>query len=251
MVTITVNVYRYAPDVDPAPRYETYTVPYTRDMRVLDVLEVIREDLGQAIGYRWLCGVKKCGMCAMTVNGKPCLACWEPAEPEMTIEPLGGFRIIRDLVVDRDDYDREILRLDPFLRRPEDRPYTGFPEPLTGVEMQRAATMMNCIECLLCVSVCPTVSERFAGPAAMVQLARWAFDPRDGAERSAYAIHGGIGNCADCGDCTTVCPAKIPIKEVAIAGLREICAKDGYAGYGPAPEYKCGREDPQSQQRSQ
>lgn len=248
--SIQVTVYRYAPDVDAAPRYETYEVPYSKAMRVLDVLEAIREDLGQAIGYRWLCGVKKCGMCAMTVNGKPSLACWEAAEPGMTIEPLGGFRVIRDLVVDRDDYEQQILRLDPVLQRPEDRPYAGFPEALTGLEMQRAATMMNCIECLLCVSVCPTVSERFAGPAALVQLARWAFDPRDGADRGAYAIHGGIGDCADCGDCTTACPAKIPIKEMAVAGLREICARDGYTGYGPAPEYKCGKESAEVGQTS-
>ncbi len=240
---VKANVFRYAPDVDAAPRFETYEVPYSKEMRVLDVLEAIREDLGHAVGYRWLCGVKKCGMCSMTVNGKPCLACWEPAESEMTIEPLGGFRIIRDLVVDRDDYEEQILRLDPFLQRPEERPYPGFPEPLTAVEMQRAATMMNCIECLLCVSVCPTMGEKFAGPAAMVQLARWAFDPRDAAERGAYALAGGIGNCADCGDCTTACPAKIPIKEMAFAGLREICASQGYTGYGPAPEYKCGCEE--------
>lgn len=246
MDTVKASVYRYAPDVDSAPRYETYVVPHEKDMRVLDVLEAIREDLGQAIGYRWLCGVKKCGLCAMIVNGRPCLACWEPAEPEMTIEPLGGFRIIRDLVVDRDEYEQEILRLEPFLHRPADRPYAGFPEALTGVEMRRAATMMNCIECLLCVAVCPTVSERFAGPAALVQLARWAFDPRDGAERGAHAIYGGIGHCADCGDCTAACPAGIPIKEVAIAGLREICAREGYTGYGPAPEYKCGRNSVRS-----
>jgi succinate dehydrogenase/fumarate reductase iron-sulfur protein len=212
-------------------------------MRVLDALEALREDLGHAVAYRWLCGVKKCGMCAMTVNGKPALACWEPAVAEMTIEPLGGFPIIRDLVVDRDEHDQKALTLDLFLQRPADRSYPGFPEPLTAAQMERAATMMNCIECLMCVSVCPTVGEKFLGPAALVQLARWAFDPRDGADRAAYALYGGVGTCADCGDCTTACPAKIPIKEMAMAGLREICAREGYTGYGPAPEYKCGHEE--------
>jgi fumarate reductase (CoM/CoB) subunit B len=248
--TVKATVYRYAPDVDTAPRYETYEVPYSKAMRVLDVLEAIREDLGEAVGYRWLCGVKKCGMCGMLVNGKPALACWEPAEPEMTIEPLGGFTVIRDLVVNRDVYETHLQRLDPFLQRPADRPHPEFPEPLTASEMERAATMMNCIECLLCVAVCPTMGERFAGPAAMVQLARWAFDPRDGADRAAYALHGGIGHCADCGDCTAACPAKIPIKETAIAGLREICAREGYTGYGPAPEYKCGHEESRAHESS-
>ncbi len=241
--TVKVTVYKYAPDVDAEPHYETYEVPYSKGMRVLDALEAIREDLGHSIAYRWLCGVKKCGMCAMTVNGKPCLTCWEPAEAEMVVEPLGGFRVIRDLVVDRAEYEQYVLALDPYLQRDPERPYPGFPEPLTATDMHRAATMMNCIECLLCVSVCPTMGEKFFGPAAMVQLARWAFDPRDATDRAAYALSGGIGNCADCGDCTTACPAGIPVKEMAIAGLREICAREGYTGYGPAPHYKCGHDE--------
>jgi succinate dehydrogenase/fumarate reductase iron-sulfur protein len=240
---VRVRVFRYAPDVDAEPRYETYEIPYARGMRVLDVLEAIREDLGHAVAYRWLCGVKKCGLCAMTVNGRPCLTCWEPAEPEMTIEPLGGFRVIRDLVVDRDEHDARLRTLDLVLRRPADRPYPGFPEPLTATAMSRAAEMMNCIQCLLCVSSCPTVGEKFMGPAAMVAIARWAFDPRDGEDRAAYALFAGIGYCADCGDCTATCPAHIPVKEVAIAGLREICAREEYTGYGPAPDYRCGAQD--------
>ncbi|MDR7523391.1 MAG: 2Fe-2S iron-sulfur cluster-binding protein [Armatimonadota bacterium] len=242
-VVVKVTVFRYAPDVDAEPRYETYEVPYTKGMRVLDVLEAIREELGHAVAYRWLCGVKKCGMCAMTVNGRPSLTCWEPAEPEMTIEPLGGFRVIRDLVVDRDPHDAKLRTLDLVLHRSADRPYPGFPEPLTATEMARAAEMMNCIQCLLCVASCPTVGEKFMGPAALVQVARWAFDPRDGEDRAAYALYAGIGHCADCGDCTTACPAHIPVKEMAIAGLRELCASEGYTGYGPAPEYRCGDED--------
>jgi succinate dehydrogenase/fumarate reductase iron-sulfur protein len=241
--TVKATVFKYAPDVDAEPHYETYEVPYSKAMRVLDVLEAIREDLGHSIAYRWLCGVKKCGMCAMTVNGKPCLTCWEPAEAEMTIEPLSGFKVIRDLVVDRDEYEPNILKLEPFLQRPEERPYTSFPEPLTAIEMRRAAMLMTCIECLACVSACPTSGPKFAGPAAMVQLARWAFDPRDGADRAALALYGGIGQCADCGDCTVACPAHIPVKEMALAGLRELCAREGYTGYGPAAHERCAPEE--------
>ncbi len=238
---VRATVFKYAPDVDDGPHYETFEVPYSKGMRVLDVLEAIREDLGHSIAYRWLCGVKKCGLCAMTVNGKPCLTCWEPAEPEMVIEPLKGFTVIRDLVVDREECDERFLEIDPFLHRPPGRPYPGLPEPLTAGQMRRASTMMHCIECLLCVSVCPVSGENFVGPAALVQLARWAFDPRDGADRAALAVAGGIAECADCGDCTTACPAGIPVKEMAIAGLRELCAREGYADIGPAALQDCKR----------
>jgi succinate dehydrogenase/fumarate reductase iron-sulfur protein len=232
---VRATIFRYEPGVDAAPRYETFEVPYARGMRVLDVLEAIREDLGHSIA-----GVKKCGLCAMTVNGRPCLTCWEPAERDMTIEPLKGFPVIRDLVVDRSADDERFLEVEPFLYRRADRPYPGLPEPLTAGEMRRAATMMNCIECLMCVAACPVPADRFVGPAALVQLARWAFDPRDGRDRGALAIRSGIRECADCGDCTAVCPAGIPVKEMAIAGLREVCAARGYPDAGPPAHPQCG-----------
>jgi fumarate reductase (CoM/CoB) subunit B len=246
--SVRATVFMYDPDVDPAPRYETFDVPYAREMRVLDVLEAIREDLGHSIAYRWLCGVKKCGLCAMTVNGRPCLTCWEPAEPEMRIEPLAGFPVIRDLVVDRDADDQRVLSVEPFLHRSAGRPYPGVPEPLTAGEMRRAATMMNCIECLMCVAACPVPRDGFAGPAALVQLARWAFDPRDGLDRGALAVAAGIRECADCGDCTAACPAGIPVKEMAIAGLREVCTARGYVDVGPPANPQCGRQAERHQQ---
>jgi fumarate reductase (CoM/CoB) subunit B len=218
--TVRAKIFRYAPDVDPEPHYETYQVPYEPDMRVLDVLEGIVEDQGVSLAYRWFCGVKKCGGCGMLVNGRPILACWEPAEAEMVIEPLPNFPVIRDLVIDRSTYDERTTLLEPVLQRKD--PYPGFPEPLTSIQMAGAAEMMNCIECLLCTSMCPSYGEVFVGPASLVQLSKVALDPRDGISRAliAYA-EGQISECVSCYECTQACPTGIQVLEHAIDGLRK------------------------------
>ena len=104
--TISARIFRYDPAKDEKPRYETVEVPFEKDMRVLDVLDYAVDNLGLGIGYRWFCGVKRCGMCGVSVNGKAVLACWEAAQEEMVIEPLANFPVIRDLVVDRSDFEK-------------------------------------------------------------------------------------------------------------------------------------------------
>jgi succinate dehydrogenase/fumarate reductase iron-sulfur protein len=223
---VRAKIFRFAPDIDDAPRYETFEVSHEPNMRVLDVLERIIHEQGQSLAYRWFCGVKKCGACGVQVNGRPVLACWEPAEPEMVIEPLPNHQIVRDLVVDRQDFDARTMSLDPLLKRKE--PYPGFPEPLTATEMAPAAEMMDCIECLLCTSMCPAYGEKFAGPAALVQLAKTALDPRDGGPRAGTAYEvGHIAECVSCYECTQACPTDIRVLEHAIDGLRrQIVAQD-------------------------
>jgi fumarate reductase (CoM/CoB) subunit B len=223
---VRTTILRYAPDVDDAPYWQTYEVPQEPAMRVLDVLERIVEDQGVSLAYRWFCGVMKCGMCAVHVNGKPVLACWEPAEAEMRIEPLPNHTVVRDLVVDRTEFDGIIQELSPLLAR--SMPYPGFPEPLTSTQMAGAAEMMNCIECLLCTSVCPAYGEGFAGPAALVQLAKVALDPRDSQDRATDANDTGqIADCVSCYQCTQACPTHIHVLEHAIDGLRKQMTERG------------------------
>lgn len=216
---VKVTVKKYDPSRDTAPYYRTYTVPYTREMRVLEALDYIVEELGDSLAYQWFCGVKKCGMCGFLVNGRQELGCWEPVEPEMVIEPLPNFPVIRDLVIDRDAYFKNSQALEPWLQRTQ--PYPGFPEPLTSDTMHETAEMMHCIECMLCVSACPAYGPDFMGPAPMVQLAKFALDPRDEGQRARLALEiGGIEHCVSCYQCTRVCPTEIPILETAIEGLR-------------------------------
>jgi succinate dehydrogenase/fumarate reductase iron-sulfur protein len=221
---ITVTIKKFDPSQDDAPYDKTYTIPYTREMRVLETLDYIVEEIGDSLAFQWFCGAKKCGMCGVLVNGKPQLGCWEPAQREMTIEPLPNFPVVRDLVIDREQYDANLEALTPRIQRTAE--YPGFPEKLDSIVMKETAIMSHCIECMVCVSACPAVGENFFGPAPLVQLAKYAYDPRDEGERAEFARDiAGIDHCVSCYQCSTSCPAEIPIFELAIDGMRKKIAQ--------------------------
>lgn len=222
MDPLRVRIYRFDPEVDQAPRYDTFEVPRSPWMRVLDVLDYVHETLAVDIAYRWLCGVKRCGSCAVTVNGSPALACWEPALDEMTVEPLRGLPVIRDLVTAREPFEEGLARIDPLLERRE--AYAGFPEPLSHAVMAQSSSLRDCIQCLACHAACPVVAEPesgFGGPALLVALAELALDPRDGADRTRVAHEQlGVFKCVSCYECERVCPMEIPVVRDAIEPLK-------------------------------
>ena len=236
--TVTLRVARWDPSSEAAGRYETWEVPYVARMRVLDALEYANERLGADIAYRWFCGVRRCGMCAMSVNGEPKLTCWEPAERTMTIEPLPRLPVVRDLVTDRSAYEETLRALHPRLQRTV--PYSGFPEPLP--DMPDVNMLSTCLECLVCHAACPAVGAgghvardgasassagSFPGPTALVQFGRFVLDVRDGRDLGATVLgalgldDAQLGRCHACRGCEKNCPVEIPI----VAALDRIAAR--------------------------
>src|SRR5215831_12592313 len=219
--TVTVRVRRFAPEA--GAQLQEFKVPYQRAMRVLDALNWIAEQAATDLAYRWFCGSKMCGTCAVRMNGREVLACWEAVEPDMTIEPLRNLPVIRDLVVDRAPFDRKVEALEPWIERPA--PYPGFPEPLGHKQMKNASKALDCIGCLCCYSACPVIAlgdlTDFAGPAPLVQLGQTALDPRNDPRKVARTLAGtGIFNCVSCYKCEEVCPASIPIVSAVIEPLK-------------------------------
>jgi len=214
--TITVRVRR-------SDGLASFEVPYRKWMRVLDALNWIAENAATDLAFRWFCGSKMCGTCAVRMNGREVLACWEAVEPAMTIEPLRNLPPIRDLVVDRAPFDAKLRSLEPWIERPA--PYAGFPEPLTHKDMKNASKALDCIGCLCCYSACPVIGlgdlTDFAGPAPLVQLGQTALDPRNDPAKVARALSlTGIFNCVSCYKCEEVCPAAIPIVSQVIEPLK-------------------------------
>ena len=104
---IAVRV-RSSAEADGAVAYKNFQVPYRKWMRVLDALTWISENEAPDLAFRWFCGSKMCGTCAVRMNGREVLACWEAVEPVMTIEPLRNLAVVRDLVVDRSKYEAKV-----------------------------------------------------------------------------------------------------------------------------------------------
>src|SRR5438067_874123 len=130
---VVARIFRFDP-AEGTPRFDRFEVPYQKWMRVLDILNFVNENLASDVAYRWFCGSKMCGTCAVRMNGREVLACWEAVEPSMTIEPLRNLPVIRDLVVDRSPFERKVASLEPWIERTA--PYAGFPEPLLHKEMK-------------------------------------------------------------------------------------------------------------------
>lgn len=220
---VRVSIRRQETNEAGSIRFEEFVVPYVQSMRVLDALNYIAEHLATDIAYRWLCGTKMCGTCAIRMNGREVLACWESVEPVMTIEPLRNLPVVRDLVVDRTPYEDRVAAFEPWLERPD--AYPGFPEPLSHKDIKNASKALDCISCMSCFSACPVVGlgdlTDFAGPAPLVQLAQTALDPRNDPQKVARSLErAGIFNCLSCYKCEEVCPAKIPIVTRIIEPLK-------------------------------
>lgn len=209
-------------------RHQSFNVPYRNRMRVLDALNWIAENEATDLAYRWICGSKMCGSCALRMNGREVLACWEAVEPTMTIEPLRNLPIIRDLVVDRAPFEDKVARLEPWIERPAR--YAGFPEPLSHKQMKDVSKALDCIGCMCCYSACPVIGlgdlTDFAGPAPLVQLGQTALDPRNSPQKVARSLAlTGIFNCVSCYKCEEACPAAIPIVSRVIEPLKAKAAE--------------------------
>jgi fumarate reductase (CoM/CoB) subunit B len=222
---ITLKVLRYNPAVDDKPHYKAYEVPFTKGMRVLDLLNYVKDHVDSTLSYRWECRAGQCGSCGVMVNGQAGLACQTTVSPEggkIVVEPLPIFPIIRDLAVDLEKGVKKILRARPYIHR--DSPPKR-PEILYAWEIEEVKPLRECIECWCCVSMCPVVKvawDIYSGPIVMNSLAKTALDRRNFYDHLLTAYLEGLNACTQCGMCTEVCPKEIDIPEKAVGRMRYI-----------------------------
>jgi succinate dehydrogenase/fumarate reductase iron-sulfur protein len=228
---VTTTIFRYDPDSDERPSYQTYSVPGKERMLVGDVLEYIRENLDGGLAYRWECRMRLCGGCTILINGKPGLICREQAKDGMVLEPLPFLPIVRDLVVDRKSLLDKIYSVRPLTRResPAEHPEPIDPEIISELRVPR-----QCVQCLACVAVCPATEVLTADlfiPPKLIQIAGFAVDDRDRMDRVQESEESNLFDCACCHACEEVCPHEIDISEKVITALRHKTFERG-VGHG-------------------
>ena len=221
--TVTIKVQRYNPETDTEPRYQTYEVPYKDDWVLLDAIVYIKDNLDATLSYRWSCRMGICGSCGMNVNGYPRLTCsthLREFRAGMTVEPLSNFPVIRDLVVDIDDFMGKLKSVKPWIVRQLEQPLGAGEFLQSANQIDNYRQFSQCINCMLCYAACPVygMENEFLGPAAIALARRYNNDSRDqGSEERVrvLAASEGIWDCSFVGECSAACPKGVdPAKAI-------------------------------------
>jgi len=214
---VALRVFRYNPEADRRPHYQTFQVEAEDTDLVLDLLHNVKWYQDGTLGFRRSCGHGICGSDAMRINGLNRLACKvlvREVGAKITVEPLLGLRVLKDLIVDLEPFFASYRSVLPFLINHDPTP-AG--ERLQSPEQRaRFDDTTKCILCAACTTSCPSFwgNGQYVGPAAIVQAHRFVFDSRDqaGAERLRLLNDRmGVWRCHDVFNCTEACPRGIEV----------------------------------------
>ena len=214
---VKFKVYRYQPEVREDPYFDTFEFDAEPTDRILDGLNHIRWQLDGTLSLRRSCQHGVCGSDAMRINGVNRLACKVligDVGAKITIEPLMGFRVIKDLVVDMDDFFDQYRSVLPYMITNEPPPEAERLQSPAEREVYDDTT--KCILCAACTTACPSFwsNPDFVGPAAIVQAHRFIFDSRDEGADDRLQVLGqrdGVWRCRTIFNCTEACPRDIKI----------------------------------------
>lgn len=215
---VTLKVFRYNPEKDKKPHYESYKLDADPTDRVLDLLEYVKGNFDGTLSFRRSCAHGVCGSDGMRINGRNRLACKalvnELDTDKITVEPMLGMKVIKDLIVDMEPFFENYRSVLPFLINDEPAPKQ---ERLQSIEQrERFDDTTKCILCACCTTSCPSfwANEQYVGPAAIVNAHRFIYDSRDraGAERlNILNDQFGVYRCHTIFNCTEACPRDIEI----------------------------------------
>ncbi len=211
---VKIKILRFNPEQDTNPHYETYTVEQEPTDRVLDALNKIKWYTDGTLTFRRSCAHGVCGSDAMRINGKNMLACKALVRDvghTITVEPLLGLKIEKDLIVDMEPFFDNYKKVLPYFINDSPLPADGKERLQTPEQRARFDDTTKCILCAACTTSCPSYwgSDDYLGPAALVAAHRFVFDSRD--EAAAERMHiisetDGLARCHTIFNCTEVCP---------------------------------------------
>ncbi|MCH7761230.1 succinate dehydrogenase iron-sulfur subunit [candidate division TA06 bacterium] len=211
------KIKRFNPEKDEKSYWGEYDVEVEPTDRVLDGLHLIKWYQDGTLTLRRSCGHGICGSDAMVINGVNRLACKvliKDLGKSITVEPMRGFRVIKDLVVDMKGFFEKYRSIKPYLitdTPPPEKERLQSPE-----ERERFDGSTKCILCGACTTACPSfwADKEYVGPAAIVQAHRFLMDSRDEGKKVRLEILGdreGVWRCRTIFNCIEACPRDIDV----------------------------------------
>ena len=221
----TFKIYRYDPDTGHNPRVDTYTLDLDKTgPMVLDALIRIKNEVDSTLTFRRSCREGICGSCSMNMDGRNGLACTtaiDDIKGDVTITPLPHMEVVKDLVPDLTHAYAQYSSIQPWLKTVTPAP-SGRERLQSPEDRAKQDGLYECILCFCCSTGCPSYwwnSDRFLGPAVLLQAYRWLADSRDeatGERLNDLEDPFRLYRCHTIMNCANVCPKGLnPAKAIA------------------------------------
>ncbi len=219
---VHLKIKRFNPEADAKPYWAEYDVDAEPTDRVLDALHLVKWYQDGSFNLRRSCGHGVCGSDAVRINGRNMLACKvliQDVGANITVEPLLGMKVIKDLIVDMEPFFAHYRSVLPYFVNDEPAPEDGR-ERLQSIEdRERFDEGTKCILCAACTTSCPSfwADGEYIGPAAVVQAHRFIYDSRDRAAADRLNVlneQTGVWRCRTAFNCTNACPRGIPVTQL-------------------------------------
>jgi len=221
---VTLKIFRYNPEVDKKWHHETYKLEAEETDRILDLLEKVKGYQDGTLSFRRSCAHGVCGSDALRINGRNMLACKalvRDVGTKITVEPLLGLRVIKDLIVDMEPFFDNYKKILPYFINESPLPADGKERLQSPEQRERFDETTKCILCAACTTSCPSFWARpeYVGPAAIVNAHRFIFDSRDDAADERLEIladKDGVWRCRTIFNCVDACPRDIHITQAIL-----------------------------------
>lgn len=207
------SIYRFNPETDNKPYMQDFELEFQPEGKMLlDAILALKE-LDPSLSVRRSCREGVCGSDAMNINGQNGLACITPLadlKQPITLRPLPGLPVIRDLIVDLTQFYQQYRSIQPYLQNHDPEP--EIERLQTPIERAELDGLYECMLCACCSTACPSFwwnPDKFVGPAGLLQAYRFIADSRDQATNERldhledpYRLF----RCHSIMNCVAVCP---------------------------------------------
>lgn len=185
---------------------------------VLDALIKIKDQMDPTLTFRRSCREGICGSCSMNIGGVNTLACLCKIDTNtskaLKIYPLPHMYVIKDLVPDMSNFYAQYTSIEPYLKKKDGSDANiGEKQYLQSVkDRAKLDGLYECILCACCSTSCPSYwwnSDKYLGPAVLMQAYRWMVDSRDDYTNERLAMMEdkfSVYRCHTIMNCTKTCP---------------------------------------------